>query len=303
MINKLEQMICFAVVCEKGTMTAASQILGCSKGHVSRTITALEKRIKATLFHRSTRKLTLTDAGQALQPEAMTLYQNALLADKKSLDLKQQLSGKFVITAPVTLATYLLAPVIPELQQTFPEVEFEIIASNENLNLINSGVDLAIRTGNVIDEQLIAHQIGVAQEIFYAHQNLFDHAKEPIRIEDLNQHPILINSHSMHDEIVHLSNNARLQNWQPKNKMSISLYSLLLDLVGRGAGIGFAPNYCLPSITTSQQVKHILPEWHGKEWPVFIAYPFQVPTPEKLVRVSQFLKQKLTSHFLTTQDQ
>ncbi len=303
MIEKLEQTICFAAVCEAGTMTAASEILGCSKGHVSRTITALEQRIKAKLFHRSTRKLTLTDAGLAFEQQALQLYRNAQLVEKRSMGLKQQLAGQFVITAPVSLATYLLAPVIPDLQLAFPEVEFEIIPTNESLNLISEGVDLAIRTGSVVDDNLIAHQIGVAQDVFYAHENLWSEGTEPQTPEDLNEYKVLINQHSMHGEVVRLSNGEVITDWQPHNKTVISLYTLLLDLVERGAGIGFAPNYCLPIITKGRQIKHILPAWHGKEWPVFLVYPFHLPTPEKLAQISGYLKTKLRSNFLTQDEQ
>ncbi len=299
MIESLEQTICFAAVCEAGTMTAASEILGCSKGHVSRTITALEKRIRVKLFHRSTRKMTLTDAGLAFEQQAMQLYRRAQLVEKSSRALTQQLSGQFVITAPVSLATYLLAPVIPELQQAFPEVEFEIIPTNKSLNLINEGIDLAIRTGHVVDEDLIAHQIGVAQDVFYAHESLWEESDEPQSLEDLSRHKILLNHHSMHGDVVRLSNGDLITDWQPQNKTVISLYTLLLDLVERGAGVGFAPNYCLPLITQDRQIKHILPAWHGKEWPVFLVYPFHLPTPHKLAKISAFLKAKLKSNFLT----
>jgi len=297
MLDKIEQMICFAAVCEAGTMTAASKILGCSKGHVSRTITALEKRIKTKLFHRSTRKLVLTDSGLSLKHEAVQLYRNALLTEKKSTHLQQQVSGQFVITAPVTLATYLLAPVIPVLQKTFPEIDFEIIATNESLNLINEGIDLAIRTGTVVDEQLIAHQIGVAKDVFYAHSDLCTQENQLQSLDDLHRHKVLLNPHSMSGELVRLYNGKLSRDWQPTQKTNISLYSLLLDLVDSEKGVGFAPNYCLAKLKDSQQVKHILSAWYGKEWPVFIVYPFHSPIPEKLMRISQFLKHELSAYF------
>ena len=137
MLTELEQTICFAAVCDTGSMTAAAKALNRSKAHVSRQVSALEQDIGLKLLHRTTRKLTLTDAGLSFKEEALQLYRNAQLVKQKSHSLNQQLAGKFVITAPVSISTFVLAPIIPELQQTFPDIEFEILPTNQNLNLIN----------------------------------------------------------------------------------------------------------------------------------------------------------------------
>ncbi len=292
MIDALNQTICFAVVCQAGSMTAASQILNCSKGHVSRSITAMESRIKTKLFHRTTRQLTLTDAGLILRDEAIQLYKNALFVENKSLSLDQDLTGSFTITTPVSLATFLLAPILAQMQKTFPEVEFNIIPTNENLDLVSSGVDLAIRTGSVIDENLIAHQIGLARDVFYVNTDLIDDNNCPQELSELHEHRLIINDDAMHDDVLTLYDGTTHKDWQPQNTMKVDLYTLTYELVKQGAGIGFAPDYCL-SLAYQDGIQTILKQWHGQEWPIFIVYPFHAPLPNKLSQISSYLKNTL----------
>jgi len=295
MLDDLEEIICFATVCDEGSITAAGQALGRSKAHVSRKISSLEQRIGTRLLHRTTRKLTPTDVGLKFKEEALQLYRNSQLVNHRAYTLSDELSGTFVITAPVSIATYLLAPIIPELQKKFPDISFEIHPTNENLDLLAEGIDLAIRSGSVVNESLIAHQIGIAQDVFFAPEQVLGQVKTEGKITDLLHQHLLLNPYSMQGDSIVLSTQSDNIELRPKQVTRISEYPLLLDLVGRGMGIGFAPNYCISELKKKPGVNHILKQWKGREWPILIIYPFQSPVPVKLTKISQYLRQKLGS--------
>jgi len=290
MLTTLEEMFCFAAVCENGSITSASKTLGRSKAHVSRKVKDLEQRIGTKLLHRTTRQITLTTEGSCLKDEALKLYRNGNLLWHKAMSLDSDLSGRFVITAPVSIATYLLAPIMTSLQDSFPHVEFDLRPSNEKLDLITTGVDLAIRTGSVSDEDLIAHQIGVGRDIlFRSTKNTI--SPPPISdVTDLLHNPLFINPYSLRGEDLRLHQAGEAIELQPTHMTKVGEYPLLMDLVQRGVGIGLAPDYC---VVGSEALEQVLPNWQGREWPILITYPFLAPLPIKLAKISAFLRQKL----------
>ena len=294
MLKETEQLMCFAAVCDNGSLTAASQILNRSKAHISRQISALEKRIGATLMYRTTRKITLTEAGQKLKQEALRLYRDSLLIHHKSAALDDEISGRFVITAPVSLATFVLIPEIPALQAQFPDVTFEVMATNDSLKLIPEGVDLAIRTGHVVDDTLIAHQLGTAKDIFYADKKLAAKLKDTQDLAILQQHKLLLNPYSFRGDVLHLSRHDSIVEFRPENLIKISEPPMLLNLAERGFGIACAPDYCLEEIREKNILAPVFTEWACFSWPILLAYPFQSPLPNKLKRIAQALRSSLS---------
>ena len=295
MLKETEQLLCFAVVCDTGSVTAASRLLKRSKAHISRQIVALEKRIGTTLMYRTTRKITLTDAGHTLKEQASALYRDSLLINQKATVLDDAVSGHFVITAPVSLATYLLVPELPALQQQFPQVTFELIATNDHLKLIPEGVDLAIRTGHVVDDTLIAHQIGTARDIFYADKALAATLKTQQDLALLQQHRLLMNPYSLNNHHIHLNRNGETVKFRPEQMLKISEYPMLMNLAERASGIAFAPDYCLSDKHTRSTLSQVLTDWSGNSWPVLLAYPFQAPLPKKLKQIAKALRTALSN--------
>ncbi len=289
MLDELEEMICFAAVCEAGSMTAAAKALHRSKAHISRKVTDLEVRIKTRLLHRTTRKISITDAGLQLRDEALQLYRNSQRLNHRAASLDTSLSGKFVITAPVSIATYLLAPQMPALQESFPDVEFELKPTNENLALIKEGVDLAIRTGSVQDDSLIAHQIGMGRDILF--QSIKSHPPV-IEMSDLLQRRLLINPYSLTENTLRLYKGEESLELQPAHITKAGEYPLLVELVKEGNDIGLAPDYCIQKLVDEGLIEPLLPDWRGREWPILITYPYLSPLPLKLSKISAFLRQR-----------
>jgi len=295
MLNETEEMICFAAVCDTGSMTAAAKVLNRSKAHVSRKITDLERRIGTSLLHRTTRKITVTDAGTRLKNGALQLYRNSLFLSHQASSLSGELSGSFKITAPTSIFRYVLTPIIAELQEMFPEVAFEFIPSNKTIDLITEGIDLAIRTGSVVDDRLIAHQVGVGRDVLFASTNKYGNGDQFKEIADIVSERIIINPYSYDDERLRLTNGDQNIELKTNRLTKAYEYPLLVDLAKNGCGIGFAPDYAIYEMTKKHEVTPILPEWYGKEWPVFVVYPFIAPVPNKLQKISAYLRKILST--------
>ena len=259
MLNELEEMICFAAVCDAGTMTAAAKKLNRSKAHVSKKIANLESRIGITLLHKTTRKITVTDAG-----------------------------SRFKDTAPTSIFWFVLSPVMAELQEILPDVDFELIPSNKPIDLVSEGIDLAIRIGNVVGERLIAHQVGVGRDVLFTSALKNKNLKQFTEITDVMNERLILNPYSYDGEML------RLTCSEQNIELRVSEYPLLINLVKRGCGVGFAPNYSISKMIEKGDLVPIMPNWHGREWPVFVVYPFAAPIPNKLQKISSFLREKLS---------
>ena len=289
-----EELICFAAICESGSITAASRELGCSKAHVSRKLTDLEGRLGAKLMHRTTRRITFTRAGEGLRGQALQQYLALKGLARQAEAADEGLSGRFVITASLSLCTYLLAPEMPDLQAAFPEIRFDLRPSNESLDLVSEGIDLAIRTGSVVDDSLIAHPLGNAREIFLTMEDDGpERAKEPSDIGDLDSRPLYINPYSLTDGKLRVGNGRQVVEFDPAQASLISDFSLLVDLARRNRGIALAPDYSLAML--GPNARRCLGGWQGREWPVLMAYPFIAPPPVKLSAVAAYLRPRLSA--------
>lgn len=295
MLDELEEMICFAAVCEAGTMTAAAKKLRRSKAHVSKKISTLERRIGTSLLHKTTRRITVTDAGARLKDNALQLYRNSLFLGHQAFSLSDELSGKFTISAPTSIFHFVLSPVMAELQEMLPDVDFELIPSNQPVDLISDGVDLAIRTGNVVDDRLIAHQVGVGRDVLFASPNKYRDPNKFNEITDVLNERLMLNPYSYDGEILRLTSGEQNIKLCTNRVTTVSEYPLLIDLVKRGCGIGFAPNYSISKMIKQGGLVPIMPNWHGREWPVYVVYPFVAPVPSKLKLISAFLRKELTA--------
>ena len=298
MLDHFEELICFAAVCEAGSITGAAEALACSKAHVSRKLAELEARLGVRLMHRTTRRITFTRAGEGLREQALQQYHGLRRLGHQAQSIDDRLSGRFVMTAPLSLCTFLLAPEMPDLHAAFPDIRFDIRPSNESLDLLSEGVDLAVRSGSAVDEDLIAHSLGSAREIFLAPAGGMAWqedagADQSADLSLLRERPLYLNPYSLTDQRLRLSNGAEIIELEPDHASLVSDFALMLDLARREDGIALAPDYCLSS--PGQGMVQCLPEWQGREWPVLMVYPFLSPLPAKLAVVAGYLRPRLAA--------
>ncbi len=281
-----EELMCFAAVVDAGSMTKAARELNCSKAHISRRINSLERRVSAKLFFRTTRRMTLTEVGSELYPKSKKLLLDSLMINRQLQSLSAEISGKFVITAPVSISQYFLGPLLPGLQKEFPMVEFELIPTNERLELVFDGIDLAIRTGSVIDDSLVATYVGQCKDVFFSTKEKFADLET---IADLSNQHLLINPQSLQDDELIFDVEGVPTKVDYASRTLVHEYPVLLSMVANGFGVGVAPNYCVTKSNHTDCVQHVLPAASGHSWPIYLLHPYQSPLPGKLLSVRNTL--------------
>lgn len=181
----------FVAVVEQGSFTAAARRLGISTAQVSRQVSALEARLATRLLYRTTRRVTVTEAGQLyyrLCRQALDDLQEAELAVTRQ---QQEPRGKLRMTAPVAFGEKTLAPLINDFSMQYPELEVELFLTNQQLDLVAEGYDLAVRLGQLKDSSLVVRRLAPRTLYVCAAPAYLATYGEPHSLPELEQHNCL----------------------------------------------------------------------------------------------------------------
>jgi DNA-binding transcriptional LysR family regulator len=165
-MDRLDELTIFLAIFEAGSLVSASRRLRRSPPAVTRALGALEDRIGLRLFERTTRRLAPTEAGRMLAERARTLlvdYEGALVGASQA-----PVRGVLRITAPVQFGRRHVAPIVSAFLNDFPDVRIELTLNDRNLDLIEDGLDVAVRIGGLPDSTLIARQVGSVRRVVVA---------------------------------------------------------------------------------------------------------------------------------------
>jgi DNA-binding transcriptional LysR family regulator len=166
--RNLEELLAFHIVATEGSFTKAAETLGTSKAMVSKQVKRLESYMSATLFHRTTRTLTLTENGTALLSYSSKIIDLSNEASKRLRDVSQGSSGLMRISAPVSLGDLIFPSLIPAIKLALPEVLIELDLSNENRDFSKDNVDFALRATEVQHPDLIVRNLGRIKDVICA---------------------------------------------------------------------------------------------------------------------------------------
>ncbi len=167
-MEQLRRYAIFAAVVEAGSMTGAAKSLGMTPSAVSQHISQLESLLGLTLLHRSTRRLSLTEAGEVVWQGCLALQQTLSETELRLSEVRDALLGEVRITAPVGMAGQPLALALSPLLQAHPGLTIQIIADDEKRDLIAERIDVALRVGSLPDSTLVARKLGQTRMLLCA---------------------------------------------------------------------------------------------------------------------------------------
>lgn len=159
-MEQLKRMALFATVVDKGSMVAAAEALGMSASAVSQQISKLEQSTQVNLLHRTTRKLTLTEAGASFYQSCAQILALAEQAEQRLAELRDAPVGELRIAAPVGFSGHLVTDALAPLLRAHPGLSLRLFFQDEQIDLIEQRIDLAIRVGQQEDSSLVARPLG-----------------------------------------------------------------------------------------------------------------------------------------------
>lgn len=181
----LQALLIFARVAEMMSFTRAAESLGIQKGRVSTVIRGLEQEVGATLFHRTTRNVQLTEDGRAFYSRARDLLAEAQDVHSMFANNGAPLRGRLRVDMPTELAKTVVIPALPYLLNANPELELELSSTDRRVDLVQEGFDCVIRLGPIIDDTLIARSLGKLRMMNAASPEYLAKYGIPLTLDDL----------------------------------------------------------------------------------------------------------------------
>lgn len=190
-MDRFRELTVFTAVAEQGAFNAAARLLGMSPAAVTRAVTALETRLGVLLFTRTTRKVSLTQAGERLQADAARILAELDAAEASATGLHAAVRGVLRVTAPVMFGQRFLAPVMRDFLDRNPEVGVEARFLDRSIDLIEEGVDVALRIGDLPDSTYTARRVGAVRRVMVASPALLSRHPVPKTPDELAEIPVI----------------------------------------------------------------------------------------------------------------
>ena len=276
MLSDLDDFYCYALVVEHGGFSAAERATDIPKSKLSRRVYNLEESLGVRLIQRSSRHFAVTDIGMNIYRHAKVMMNAAQSAHDLVDHLSEQPSGLIKVSLPVTIAQSEMAKVLPEFLKLYPEIKVQLIVSNRRVDIINEGIDVALRVRSSLDDDpslIIRKFENIEQHLFasQAYLNEFGMLKKP---EDLTQHRIL----SMVDE---LTDQQMVLNSDDKQTIKVKINPVLMgsdlmmlaDLAKQNCGITLLPDNIVEDYVASGKLVKVLPEWKAPHGIFHAVYP------------------------------
>jgi DNA-binding transcriptional LysR family regulator len=187
-MDRLESMSVFIAAVESGSLSAAGRRLGMPLATVSRKVSELESHLKARLLIRSTRKLSLTDAGEAYLAGCKRILEHVAEAERIASGEYRAPRGELVIAAPIVFGRQQVLPVVTQFLKAYPEVDVRLALGDRVLNILEDHIDVAVRIGELPDSRLVATRVGRVRQMICASAGYLKERGAPKRPEDLKKH-------------------------------------------------------------------------------------------------------------------
>jgi DNA-binding transcriptional LysR family regulator len=191
-MDRLAAMEAFVLVVDTGSFSAAARRLNVGQPAVSKLVAQLEERLGVKLLVRTTRGLTATEAGLNYYERARRSIAEADEAESAARGAGSSLTGRLRIAAAVTFARIHVMPRLPEFLQRHPDLEIEVVLDDRNVDLVQEGIDVALRMGQLADSSLAARRIASARHVVLGTPSYFEQAGEPTAPGDLAGHEAVI---------------------------------------------------------------------------------------------------------------
>ena len=285
----------FVKVIQHGSFTNAAKALGVPKSTISKALLKLESETGTKLLIRSTRNQTLTSAGRAFYESCLGPIQQLEDAQKSLYGHDSLISGKIRITAPEDLGSHIVAPAIAQLCQKHPKLSFELLFTNQLVDLIKDGFDLAIRIGNLKESQLKMIPLGNLSMILVASPSYVNKNPPIHKPTDLKMHECLTLTSSPLRKIWPLKNNKLRSVITIQSRLESNHMTSLLSAAIAGGGVLLCPNYLCKEFLQNGSLIRVLSDWTAGDLPVSLLTPLGISSSGRLRILSEELSRVLKS--------
>jgi len=292
-MDRLAALEAFARVAETGSFSAAARGLNLSKSLISRQVSALEAELGARLISRTTRSLTLTEAGRGYYEQVTRILAQMEEADLSVSQLQATPRGRLRVNAPMSFSLLRLAPALPDFLALYPEIEVDMVMNDRRVDLMEEGFDLAIRIGRLADSSLVARKLGAMQRYIVASPAYLAERGTPKVPADLRHHACLCYSNAdTIDEWRFCEPDGRPISIEVKGRVRANNGDLLRIAALRGLGFVDLPNFLVAADIESGALVPVLQDYVRQDGGIYAVYPHARYLPPKIRVFIDFLAER-----------
>ena len=279
----------FVCVAEYESFTRAAKALGISTAQVSRQISALEERLKIKLLYRTTRKVSLTEEGRVFYQHCRSVLDGLNAAEQAVSNLQSKPQGRIKLTAPVTYGEQQLLPLINDFMVQYRDIEVTAFLSNQKIDLIEGGYDLAIRIGKLRDSTMMAKKLSLRTNFVCATPAYLNQYGVPRTLDDLSQHNCLLGTR----DYWHFVEKGIEKNLRVSGSIQYNSGYSLVDAALKGLGIVQLPDYYVQKHLASGALVSVLDDYREPKESIWAIYPHNRQLSPKIRLLVDYLAERL----------
>ncbi len=280
-MSRLFEVEVFVRVVEEGSLTAAGRRLGVTSSYASKLVTRLEERLGVPLLLRTTRKLTLTAAGQRYFATCLEVLESLDQAELAATALQSTPTGTLRVTLATGLGIPRMRQALADFVELYPKLVLELAFFDRQVDLLGEGYDVALRVGAVEDTSLIARKLGITNRVLFASPRYLERAG-PIDVpEDLAAHECLLYAYNARQTVWTLRGPDGNREVKVSGRMVANQGRMLVAAATHGCGIIYVPSFHVLDALRAGELVRVLPGW-SRPLDIYALYAPMPRVPSKV---------------------
>jgi DNA-binding transcriptional LysR family regulator len=299
-MDRLESMTLFCAAIEAGSLSAAARELGVPLATVSRKVSELEEHLRTRLLNRTSRKLSLTDAGREYLASCQSILEQIEAAERSATGEYRAPKGGLILTAPLVFGRLHVLPIVTEFLKAFPEIDVRLVLSDRVINLFEEHVDAAVRVGALPDSSLMAIRLGAIQRVTCASTAYLRERGTPRQPAELNRHDCITFEGLSSPREWSFDAGKAATRVRLRSRLVVNTAEAAIDAAVAGLGVTRVLSYQVAAAEAAGHLTRILRKFESAPTPVHLVHAGHSMLPLKLRAFLDYcaprLKERLSSN-------
>lgn len=288
-MNRIDDLEAFLAIVEKGSQTAAAHHLKRTVQSIGRSLASLESNVGVALIKRTTRQSHPTEAGLAFYARIKPAIVEIENARDEVSDLGRKLSGRLSVGAPRLFARAFVVPAICDFLTRFPRIDIVLRVTDRQVDLLDEGLDVAVRIRTLPDSSLKVRQLGEVRLVAFGAKAYLQRCGRPLHPSELSHHNCVVRTVDGRDEPWVFRIDGHPHAIRVEGRFRSDDTTAIHAAVARGLGIGFAPLWQIQDMIDRGIVEVVLPEFEADKLPIYAVLPPTRTQPAKAARFVDLL--------------
>jgi DNA-binding transcriptional LysR family regulator len=294
-MGRYTELESFVRVVEAGSFVEAARQLGISPPVVTRRVNELEARLQVRLLQRTTRRLSVTEAGRAFHPRAMAALESLQRAEASVGDADRSLRGLLRVSSPTSFGVLLLAPLLCAFRQAHPGITLELLLNDRRVHPVAEGFDLVLDDSGDPPPGMVVKPVATARRLLCASPDYLAQRGDPRQPQDLSSHDCIHYQYLESGNTWVLHNGKRRARVRVAPAFSTDSGSVMLSAAMHGSGIALLPSFLAIEALRAEKLRIVLPGWHAADLKLCALYPHRAYLPAR----ARVLIDLMTDRFAT----